>query len=244
MTSPGSPASTIDSVLFDIDGTLVDSNDSHARAWIDAFNETGRDLAFTTIRPLIGMGSDKLLRKLDLDPDGETARTLAGRRKAIFLERYVGRLQATPGAHELLARLKARDMCCIVVSASSEEELDPLLKIAGADGLIDHIVRADDIEESKPDPDIMGAALAWRGIRPDRAVAIGDTPYDIDAAHQAGVCCIALRCGGSPERMLAAADAVFDSPSALIDALGQASLETILRLDVPPAGDRLVDVRR
>lgn len=115
-----------------------------------------------------------------------------------------------------------------MASAASSEELDPLLEIAGVRGMFDHVVRPDEVEGSKPDPDILRAALGWKNEAPDRAVMIGDTRFDIEVARKAQVRCIALRCGGSPEAELAAADAVFDSPLELAHALQNANLDDVL----------------
>jgi HAD superfamily hydrolase (TIGR01509 family) len=220
----------VTSVFFDIDGTLDDSNDAHARSWIDTFAERRISVAFERVRPLIGMGSDKLLRALDLgiETDGDAGKALTARRKAIFLERYVSDVKAFPGARQLVATIKDAGLRCVVASSASPEELTPLLAIAGATELFDHAIRPDEVSATKPDPDVVLAALTWSRSDPAKAVMIGDTVYDIDAAHRSGVRCIALRCGGSSSDDLAHADAQFDDPAALVAALRRSSLDELL----------------
>jgi HAD superfamily hydrolase (TIGR01509 family) len=176
------------------------------------------------------MGGDKLLRELDLGikTDGDAGKTLSSRRKAIFLERYLSGVKAFPGARQLVATLKEAGLCCVVVSSASPEELTPLLAIAGAADLFDHAIRPEEVNATKPDPDVVLAALAWSRTNPANAVMIGDTRYDIDAAHRAGVRCIALRCGGSSNDDLRQADAQFDDPAALVAELKRTTLDQLL----------------
>lgn len=204
-------------VILDVDGTLVDSNDLHARAWVDAFREAGRDVPFETIRPLIGMGGDNLLpAAAGLSAEEEPGRSIAERRGAIFRERYLRRVTAFPAVRDLLKRMRADGLKLAVASSAKGDELGPLLEIAGAEDLVPARTSADDAESSKPDPDIVQAALRRIGARADEAVMIGDTPYDVEAAGRAGVGTIALRCGGWDDRALAGALAVYDSPADLL----------------------------
>jgi HAD superfamily hydrolase (TIGR01509 family) len=222
---------TIETALFDVDGTLVASNDAHARAWFDALAEGGYDVAFERLRPLIGLGSDKLLPALELGltSDAEPGASITSRRKAIFLERYVGGIAALPGARELVERVASRGVRCVVASSATPDELGRLLEIAGASDAFAHAMKPDDVEGSKPDPDIVVAALAWSGTPPERAVMIGDTRFDMEAAARAGVAAIGLRSGGSGDADLAAAAAIFDTPADLARALAATSLGAIVR---------------
>ncbi len=222
------------SVFFDIDGTLDDSNDAHAQSWVDAFAEGGLSVPFDRIRPLIGMGADKLMDSLALGfaADSEQAASAKNRRKAIFLSRYLPQLVAFPGARELVLFVKSAGLTCVVASSASPQELEPLLEIAGVAGLFDHAVSPDEVAASKPDPDVVAAALAWSRTSSADAVMIGDTKYDIEAAHRAGVKCIALRCGGSAPADLEAADAMFDTPLALVTALQQQPFEKLFERHV------------
>lgn len=207
-----------EAVLLDIDGTLLDSNDAHVRSWLDAFERHGHAFAYERVRPLIGKGSDKLLQDLlgidDQDPQG---RRLKDERRDIFLQRYLGALRPTPGARELVQRLRDEDIRIVIATAAGGPELEGLLRQAGVHDLIEQATTADDAERSKPDPDIVVAALQRAGVQPVEALLIGDTPHDIEAARGAGVDTIALRCGGWwDDAALAGAVALYDSPAALL----------------------------
>jgi HAD superfamily hydrolase (TIGR01509 family) len=202
-------------VLLDVDGTLVDSNDAHARAWVRAFGEHGRVTSFETVRPLIGMGGDKLIPAVcGLDATSPEGRAVAARRGELFLSEYLPRLRPTRGAYHLLVALKRDGFRLAVASSAKEDELAALLKICGADKVIESATSSDDADRSKPDPDILDAALAKLDLPPDRVVMLGDTPYDVEAARRAHVRVIALRCGGWRDEDLRA-DEVYDDPADL-----------------------------
>jgi HAD superfamily hydrolase (TIGR01509 family) len=204
-------------VLFDIDGTLVDSNDAHAHAWVEAFTEHGVNVDFTLVRRCIGMGGDKLMPAVsDLTEDSTMGRRVASRRREIFKAKYLPRLKAFPGSRELVAAVKARGLTAVAASSSKKDELKPLLAVAGADVLLDAATSSDDAEESKPDPDIVQAALKQAKAGPEQAVMIGDTPYDIEAAQRARVSIIAFRCGGWTDVNFDGAVAIYDGPADLL----------------------------
>jgi HAD superfamily hydrolase (TIGR01509 family) len=205
-------------ILLDVDGTLVLSNDAHAHAWVDAFREAGRDIPFERIRPLIGMGGDKLMPTVvpDLSTEAEPGKSIAERRTRIFLERYAPDLDPAPGARDLVEWLRSAGFAIGVATSAKAEELDAILKAANVQDLIEVATTSSDAEESKPDPDIVAAALEKLDLPAASAILIGDTPYDIEAAGRAGVRVIALRCGGFPEETLSGALAVFDDPAALL----------------------------
>jgi HAD superfamily hydrolase (TIGR01509 family) len=205
-------------VIFDVDGTLVDSNDAHARAWADAFAESGRAMEYTRVRPLIGMGSDKLLDAFGIDSESEEGQRLGRRRREIFQQRYISTVKPTPGARELDAGLRDERMMLVVASSAERAELHDLLRIAGVWRLFEDATSSDDASRSKPDPDIVRAALARTGCGPQDAVMIGDTPYDIEAATRSGIGTIALRCGGWwSDDALRNAIAIYDDPADLLD---------------------------
>ncbi|VTR93127.1 had-superfamily subfamily variant 1 : Uncharacterized protein OS=Sorangium cellulosum So0157-2 GN=SCE1572_50600 PE=4 SV=1: HAD_2 [Gemmata massiliana] len=211
-------------VLLDIDGTLVESNDAHAHAWVKALAESGKAVAFETVRPLIGMGGDKLLPKVcGLDAESPEGKRISDRRAAIFLSEYLPKLRACRGAEALLHQLKERGLKLAVASSATKDELGPLLKVCGADRVIEAATSSDDADRSKPDPDIVHAALGEIELPPDAVVLLGDTPYDVEAARKAGVRVIALRCGGWNDTDLKA-DAVFDDPADLTRHLDQSPL--------------------
>ena len=207
----------IKAVLFDVDGTLVDSNDAHARAWVEAFAEAGIRVSYDKVRRAIGMGGDKLMPAVaGLSEDSPEGQRIAKRRQEIFAQKYLPHIRPLPGASDLVRALKARAYTLVAASSAKKEELQPLLKIAGVDGLLDAATSSDDAEESKPDPDIVQAALKRAHTQPHEAIMIGDTPYDVEAARAAGVRVIALRSGGWTEEDLRGADAVYDDPADLL----------------------------
>jgi len=204
-------------IILDIDGTLVDSNDAHARAWAEALAEHHVNVSFDQIRWLIGMGGDKLLPKVSgIAPDSPKGQAILQRRMQIFSTRYLPSLHALPGANELLHHMHRMELRMAVASSAKRAELDDLLKICGADDLIEHQTSSDDADRSKPDPDIVQAAL--QKLRLDHAVVVmlGDTPYDIESAGRAGVPLIALRCGGWKDADLAGAIAIYNDPADLL----------------------------
>jgi len=216
------PALRYDAVLLDIDGTLVDSNGAHSAAWSDAFAANGRQYPPEQIRPLIGKGSDKLLRELaSLDDEAGLGKVISDQRAEIFKNRYLPALQATPGAATFVAWLLENQLKVVVATSAQQEEVKGLLAICGAQALVDDAATSDQAERSKPDPDIVVAALKKSGSRPDLAIMIGDTPYDIEAARRAGIATIALRCGGWDDASLRGAIAIYDHPRELLERLAE-----------------------
>ncbi|MFN2461886.1 MAG: HAD family hydrolase [Candidatus Velthaea sp.] len=212
--------------LFDIDGTLIDSNGAHAAAWHDALAEAGYDVPVERIRPLIGMGGDRILPEIDpgLNDEDGAGKAIAERRKAIFLERYLAGIQPTTGARDLLEALRRRGLRCIIASSAKRAELDKLLARGELGPLIDDASTSDDASSSKPAPDIVTAALAKAKVDARDAVLIGDTRYDVEAAQRAGVVAIGLLCGGSDAASLSGAAAVYADPAALLAALEESPL--------------------
>jgi HAD superfamily hydrolase (TIGR01509 family) len=209
-------------VLFDVDGTLVDSNDAHAHAWVAAFAESGIAVAFDAVRRCIGMGGDKLMPEVaGLDPESVTGKAVSHRRGEIFKARHLPHLKPFRDADRLVAAVKARGLTAVAASSAKKGELRPLLQVAGVEGLMDSATSSDDAEESKPDPDIVQAALTQTGAAAGAAVMIGDTPYDIEAATRAGVAAIAFRCGGWGDADLAGARAIYDGPWDLLARLDE-----------------------
>jgi HAD superfamily hydrolase (TIGR01509 family) len=204
-------------VLLDVDGTLIDSNDAHARAWVDAGSEFGRAIAFADVRPLIGMGGDKVLPRLTgLDEDSHEGTRILARRGEIFRERYLPGLVALPGAVDLVRRLRADGKTLVVATSASEEDLEALLEQVGLEDILTEATNSDDADASKPAPDIVEAALEKAGEAAANVVMIGDTPYDVAAALRAGVPIIGVRCGGWTDDDLRGAAAVYDDPAAIL----------------------------
>lgn len=211
----------IRTALLDIDGTLLASNDAHAHAWVDALTEGGFGIPFERIRPLIGMGADRLLPALNrkLTADAAPGKTIARRHAEIFRKRYLPDLQPQPGTRALLLALREQNVNLVMATSASEDELDGLLKAAGIADLVDVASTASDAAASKPAEDIVRAALDKAGTAAADCVLLGDTRFDISAANKAGVAVIALRCGGAQEIELANAAAIYDDPRALLAAI-------------------------
>ena len=204
--------------LLDVDGTLIDSNHAHARSWVEVLTEHEFDVTYAQVRALIGMGGDKLVRAVTgLDIERGRGKELAARRTELFRREYLPSLCATPGARDLVARMKAEELRLVIATSARDEELDSLLEQAGLSELIHRRTTSDDAEASKPDPDIVHAALRRGQLDAETTVMLGDTPYDIEAAERAGVRTIALRCGGWwADDALGGAIAIYDDPAELV----------------------------
>jgi HAD superfamily hydrolase (TIGR01509 family) len=208
---------SLQGVLLDIDGTLVDSNDAHANAWVRVLSEYGFDVPFEKVRRLIGKGGDKLLPEATgLDADSRKGKAISQRRGELFQQEYLPHLRAFPGATDLLARLKNAGLRLVVASSAKSDELHGLLRVCQADDFIEARTSSDDASRSKPDPDIVEAALGKTGLIPGEVIMLGDTPYDVEAAGRAGVGCVAFRCGGWNDADLQGALAIYDGPNDLL----------------------------
>ena len=217
-----------DAVIFDVDGTLVDSVDLHARAWQDAFAEWGRMIPFDDIRGQIGKGGDQLMPVFLSGHDLKTfGKRLEARRGAILQERYLPQVRAFPGVRALFERLRAAGIPVALASSAKADELATYKRIAGIEDLVDEETSSDDASKSKPHPDIFEAAMTRLG-NPDPAgvVVVGDTPYDAEAAAKAGLRTVGVLCGGFPEADLRRAGciAIYRDPADLLDRLADSPL--------------------
>ncbi|HYH82293.1 MAG TPA: HAD family hydrolase [Longimicrobium sp.] len=204
-------------VILDVDGTLIDTNDAHAHAWVDVCHEFGYEVAFGHVRRMIGMGGDRVLPSLTgVDEESETGERINARRGEIFREKYLPSCQPFPRARELLERFRDEGLELVVATSASKGDMGALLKAAGVADLVDAKTSSADAESSKPAPDIVQAALANAGCEPSEAVMLGDTPYDVEASGRAGVRCVALRCGGWDDDALSAAVAIYQDPADLL----------------------------
>ena len=207
----------LEGVIFDIDGTLVDSNDAHAQSWVDTFAEAGYDVPFDVVRPLIGMGADKLLPKtIGVKHDSKGGKKLIKLRSEIFREKYLPTLRPLKGSRALVLRVRADGLKAIVATSAKDEELQGLLNAAEVADLMEEKATASDARRSKPDPDIVEAAIEESGTSPRKLVMIGDTPYDIEAATKAKVRTIAFRSGGWSDDDLHGAVEIYDGPADLL----------------------------
>ena len=204
-------------VILDVDGTLVDSNDAHARAWIEAFAEAGITVAFDHVRRCIGMGGDKLMPQVSgIEESSEPGRKISNRRAEIFRQQYLPGIRPFPSTLAMVERFASDGFVLAVASSAEEDELDPLLDRAGVKHLLPHRTSSDDAENSKPDPDIVVATLKQTGCDPHRVIMVGDTPYDVAAAKRAGIAIVGLECGGWTRDALAGAVAVYRDAEALL----------------------------
>jgi len=206
-------------VIFDVDGTLVDSVDLHAKAWVDAFAHFGHDVSFEKVRMQIGKGGDQLLpvflSKEQLTREGKAIEQWRGDH---FKRVYLGRVTGFPKVRDLFQRLISDGWKVALASSAKQDELEVYKKIARIDDLLDTETSSDDAEKSKPHPDIFQAALNRLGASPEDCVVVGDSPYDAEAATKAGIPAIGFRCGGFPEAALTAAgyQALYQSPADLL----------------------------
>ena len=191
---PGSGGSMTDSpaaVVFDVDGTLLDTNYLHVLAWWESFLAAGEEVSCFDIHRNIGRGSDDLVRQL-LGRDDESIVAGHSERWAPLRERMI----PFHGAADLVRECARRGLRVVWATSGSQEDVEDFRKKLGCDDVVDQIVNSGDVEHSKPAPDIVCAALDAAGVSPDRAVMVGDTAYDIRAAKAAGVACIGLLGGG------------------------------------------------
>jgi HAD superfamily hydrolase (TIGR01509 family) len=197
-------------ILFDVDGTLVDSNDFHVEAWLEAFAQFGIHLTFEEVHGQIGKGGDQLIPVFCSEEQvaafGEALDKLRGE---IFMRDYLPRVRPFPKVRELFERLRADGLKIALATSSKKKELAVHLEHLGVEDLVDTATSADDAEHSKPCPDIFEAARAKLGdVSPCEAIVIGDTPYDAIAAARAGMRTLGVLTGGFPEALLRDAGAV------------------------------------
>ncbi|HEX8773353.1 MAG TPA: HAD family hydrolase [Pyrinomonadaceae bacterium] len=210
----------IKAVIFDIDGTLVDSVDLHAQAWKEAFKQYSKDIPYQQVRHQIGKGGDQLMpvffSREELEEFGGEMEEY---RSKIFKRDYLPRVRAFPMVRDLFLKIKEDGKRVVLASSAKEDELAAYKKIAHIEDLVEGETSADDADKSKPHPDIFKAALDQLGdVEAGEAVVIGDTPYDAEAARKLHLRTIGVRCGGFPdyELLAAGAIAIYDDPEDLL----------------------------
>ncbi len=205
--------------IFDLDGTLLDSVDLHAIAWHEALLAFGHDVSFEQTRSQIGKGGDKLI-PVFLSPkeQADHGQALDEWRGKLFKEKYLRLIKPFSAVPELLERVRASGLRLAIASSAKRDELDTYLEIAGISDLIDVTASSEDVEESKPEPDIFKAVLKKLNVGGGQAVVIGDTPYDAEAARKAGVPTVGVLCGGFRENALRKAGCVeiYPGPAAIL----------------------------
>jgi HAD superfamily hydrolase (TIGR01509 family) len=206
-------------VLFDVDGTLVDTNDLHAVAWREAFLSFGLDRPVEEIRWQVGKGGDNLIPSLFPDLGESKRKEIEDFRADLFRRDYLPRATPFPGVRDLFERLSADGIRIVLASSSHAEEVDYHLSLIACADLVEAATSKDDVENSKPCPDIFAAALGRVAPLGAGAVAVvGDTPWDAKAAGKLGLRTIGFRSGGFPDEALAGAGAceLYDGPSDLL----------------------------
>lgn len=193
-------------VIFDVDGTLVDSVDLHAKAWQEAFSHFGHTISFEEVRSQIGKGGDQLmpefLSKAELASRGEEIEQWRGQH---FRAHYLARVKSFPSVRELFMRLREDKYKLALASSAKEQELNIYKAIAKIDDLLSTETSSDDAEKSKPHPDIFQAAVARLGVPAKECLVVGDSPYDALAASKANIPSIGFLCGGFAVKDLTAA---------------------------------------
>ena len=209
---------TIRAVLFDLDGTLVDSNEAHVAAWQAVFADAGHDVPLADIRGQIGKGGDNLVPALLPDTDEREQERLSKAHGKRFKAQHLDHVQPFPGAPALLARVHASGRQVVLASSASRGELKHYVALLGAEDLVDAMTSIDDVKDSKPAPDIFAAALGKAGVAADEAVAVGDSPFDMQSANRAGMGAVGVRSGGFSDDALseAGATALYTDVAALL----------------------------
>jgi HAD superfamily hydrolase (TIGR01509 family) len=215
----------VEIVVFDVDGTLVDSVDLHARAWREALAHFGVEVPYADVRAQIGKGADQLLPALvPEDRLEEVSGPLAAFRGRLYREAYLPQVVAFPAVRRLLARLRGDGKRIALASSAEEGELGHYIRVAAIEGLYEAATSAGDAERTKPYPDVFQAALAKLGNpAPERCRVVGDTPHDATAAIRAGILPVGVLCGGFPAQHLwrAGCTVLHRDPAALLAAYEQ-----------------------
>jgi HAD superfamily hydrolase (TIGR01509 family) len=219
---------TSPAILFDVDGTLVDTNWFHTLSWWRVFQKAGEDVAMARIHPLIGMGSDQMLDDLF----GEERSDLKDGHTNAF-EEFTDEIHAFPGAGDVLRAVHGHGGRVVLCTSSQKAHLEPMLEQIDADDAIDEIVNGDDVSESKPAPDVFAVGLDRAGQEPERSLAVGDTVWDVRAAAKLGVKCVCVLTGGATREELEeeGAIAVYEDVADLLAHFDDSPLAKLLAPD-------------
>jgi len=212
--------------VFDVDGTLVDTNHLHVVTWWEAFRQAGHRVPMHAVHRAVGLGSDDLIAHLlgeDRDTDADSE--LSAAHKALYGQ-YFDRLPPLRDAGRLLRRLRDDGWTVVLATSASGSELSALRGAIDADDAIAATASADDVEAGKPSPEPVAHALELVGASAEGAVFVGDTVWDMQAGRRAGVRCVGLLCGGIPRADLteAGAETVYDDPADLLASLSASPL--------------------
>jgi HAD superfamily hydrolase (TIGR01549 family) len=218
----------IRAAIFDLDGTLVDSNELHVQAWQETFRHFGKEIPVERLREQIGKGGDQYLPVfLNEQEMREFGKEVDAYRGDIFKKKYLSQVRPFPRVRELFERLRDQNKKIALASSGKEDEVEHYKTLLGIEKLVDSMTTADQVAHSKPRSDVFIAALRTLGnLQPQDAIAIGDTPYDIEAAKKIDLPIIGLLCGGFSETVLLdeGACAIFRDPSDLLERYYQSPL--------------------
>jgi len=223
-------------VLFDVDGTLIDSSYIHTVAWWGAFRQYGHDVPMAAIHRLVGMGGARLVDQLlPSGRDREEDEDIMASHGALYASHWPT-LRALDGAKDLLGRCHTGGVAVALASSARQRDLEVMRSVLDADAFIDAATSANDAEESKPAPDILEAALKAVGVDAPDAVYVGDAVWDMKAAGALGIPAIGLTCGGihAAELREAGAVEVYDGPRHLLQNLGTSAIGRLLPLEPRP----------
>src|SRR5581483_12036660 len=207
-------------VIFDLDGTLVDSNELHVLAWDRAFRKFGKHFSLEELRSQIGKGSDQYLPEF-LTPEElkKFGKDLDQYRSDLFKREFLPQVRPFPKVRDLFLRIRAEGKKIGLASSGKGDEVDTYKRLCDIVDLIDAEVTSDDADASKPAPDVFEAAVDKLKVEHAEAIAVGDTKFDAESAKKAGISAIGLLCGGTRESLLREAGmvAIFQSPADLLD---------------------------
>jgi HAD superfamily hydrolase (TIGR01509 family) len=216
-------------VIFDIDGTLVDSVDLHAIAWQETFRHFGKEIPFCNVRAQIGKGSDQLLPVFFAKEEIQSfGKDMEEYRRSLFQHNYLPQVQAFPQVRELFQYILADKKKIVLATSSPQEDVVTYKRIARIEDLIEEETSSDDAERSKPEPDIFAAALKKANSPlPSEVIVVGDSPYDAEAASKLNISTIGLLCGGFPAAELRAAGclSLYRDPADLLAQYEQSPLK-------------------
>jgi HAD superfamily hydrolase (TIGR01509 family) len=217
-------------VIFDIDGTLLDSVDLHAQAWVEALAHFGVETDAAKVRSQIGKGGDELM-PVFLPPERieREGKEIESYRSDLFKRKYLPEVRPFPAVRPLFERIRAAGLKIALASSGKGPEVERYQEILGIADLVDVVTSSDDADRSKPHPDIFEAAVQkLEGFGKDEMIVIGDTPYDAQAASKAGLRTIGVLCGGFPEADLSGAGcvAIYRDPQDLLDGFDRSLLAT------------------
>jgi len=208
----------LQAILFDVDGTLVDSNDIHARAWVEAFAQFEKHIDYDVVRHQLGKGGDLLVPDLldakEMRAFGEEVKKY---RSKLYREKYLPDVKPFPFAHDLFEALRKRDVKIALASSADPEEVEYYTRLLGVERLIEGSTSKRDAKFSKPSPEIFDAALERAGGDRDHTLVCGDTPYDVLAAHRSALPIVAVLSGGFERELLAKAEFILDDASHILE---------------------------